>query len=34
LPYAQQVEVAARIYEKYGYWTTVNSAIACWAVIA
>jgi nucleoside phosphorylase len=34
LPYKQQVEMAGRIYEKYGYWTTVNSAIACWAVIA
>ena len=33
LPYNQQVEMAGRIYEKYGYWTTVNSAIACWAVI-
>jgi hypothetical protein len=33
LPYKQQVEMAGRIYEKYGYWTTVNSAIACWAVI-
>jgi hypothetical protein len=29
---AQQVQMAARIYEKYGYWTTVNSAIACWAL--
>jgi len=34
LTYAQQVEMAARIYEKYGYWTTVNSAIACWAAVA
>jgi hypothetical protein len=25
---------AEKIYEKYGYWTTVGSAIACWAVIA
>jgi nucleoside phosphorylase len=25
---------ASNIYEKYGYWTTVGSAIACWAVIA
>ena len=33
LPYNKQVEMAGRIYEKYGYWTTVNSAIACWAVI-
>jgi len=29
-----QVQMAARIYEKYGYWTTVNSAIACWAAVA
>lgn len=21
-------------YDNYGYWTTVSSAIACWAVIA
>ena len=34
LPQQQQVEMAGRIYEKYGYWTTVNSAIACWAIIA
>jgi hypothetical protein len=25
---------AEEIYRKYGYWTTVPSAIACWAVIA
>ncbi len=25
---------AAAIYEKYGYWTTIASAITCWAVIA
>lgn len=25
---------AERIYEEYGYWTTIGSAIACWAVIA
>lgn len=30
---AEQVAMAGRIYEKYGYWTTVNSAMACWAVI-
>jgi phosphorylase superfamily protein len=30
----QQAGEAAHIYEKYGFWTTVNSAIACWAVIA
>jgi hypothetical protein len=28
-----KADKAARIYEKYGYWTTVNSAIACWAVV-
>jgi nucleoside phosphorylase len=25
---------AEEIYEKYGYWTTIGSAIACWAAIA
>jgi nucleoside phosphorylase len=25
---------AAQIYRKYGYWTTVNSAVACWALVA
>ena len=25
---------AAQIYNKYGYWTTIGSAIACWCVIA
>jgi hypothetical protein len=29
-----QAAEAALIYEKYGFWTTVGSAIACWAVIA
>jgi nucleoside phosphorylase len=29
-----QAKWANEIYEKYGYWTTVGSAIACWAVIA
>ncbi|MFZ1991091.1 MAG: hypothetical protein WAW96_15125 [Alphaproteobacteria bacterium] len=29
-----QINEAANIYKKYGYWTTVNSAIACWAVIS
>jgi nucleoside phosphorylase len=28
-----QAAEAAHIYEKYGFWTTVGSAIACWAVI-
>jgi nucleoside phosphorylase len=27
-------EWAEHIYERYGYWTTIGSAIACWAVIA
>ena len=30
----EQANEAAKIYEKYGYWTTVGSAIACWALIA
>jgi len=30
----QKAAEAARIYERYGYWTTVGSAIASWAVIA
>jgi hypothetical protein len=21
-------------YETYGYWTTISSAITCWAIIA
>ena len=29
-----QSKWASNIYEKYGYWTTVGSAITCWAVIA
>jgi hypothetical protein len=24
---------AGQIYEKFGYWTTISSAIACWALI-
>ncbi|MEP6561511.1 MAG: hypothetical protein ABJD68_10635 [Nakamurella sp.] len=28
-----EAQQAAAIYEKYGYWTTINSAITCWAVI-
>lgn len=31
---AAEKKWAGGIYEKYGYWTTVGSAIACWAVIA
>jgi len=29
-----QARWAQQIYEKYGYWTTIGSAIATWAVIA
>ena len=24
---------ASQIYEKFGYWTTIPSAITCWSVI-
>ncbi len=34
LPLKDQKKTAARIYEKYGYWSTIDSAIATWAVIA
>jgi nucleoside phosphorylase len=30
---AEQTKLASSIYERYGYYTTVNSAIACWAII-
>jgi len=30
---ADQKKKAAQIYEQYGYWTTVCSAIACWALV-
>lgn len=30
----EETKQAAAIYEKYGYWTTVGSAITCWALIA
>lgn len=30
----EQAKWASAIYEKYGYWTTVGSALTCWAVIA
>jgi nucleoside phosphorylase len=33
IPLKDQARKAAQIYEQYGYWTTVCSAIACWAVI-
>jgi hypothetical protein len=29
----QAATKAAQIYERYGYWTTIPSAIACWALI-
>jgi nucleoside phosphorylase len=29
----QEAQKAAQIYEKFGYWTTISSAIACWSVI-
>jgi hypothetical protein len=31
---AQQAAVAADIYKTYGRWSTVCSAITCWAIIA
>lgn len=31
---AEQKAAAERIYEKYGYLTTICSALACWAIIA
>ena len=34
LPLKQQAAQAAGIYEKYGYWTTIVSAITVWALIA
>ena len=34
LPLAEQKKNASQIYEKFGYWTTVCSAIATWAVIS
>jgi hypothetical protein len=24
---------AGQIYEKFGYWTTISSAITCWALV-
>jgi hypothetical protein len=29
----EEEKAAAKIYQRYGYWTTVNSAIACWALV-
>ncbi len=34
LPKKEQVAEAVRLYQQYGYWTSVNSSIAAWAVIA
>jgi nucleoside phosphorylase len=31
---ALETKDAAAIYEKYGYWTTIGSAITCWALSA
>jgi len=33
LTVSQAANKASQIYEKYGYWTTVPSAISCWSVI-
>lgn len=30
----QQKKWASKIYDKYGYWTTVCSALTCWGIIA
>lgn len=29
----QAAQKAAQIYERYGYWTTIPSAITCWALV-
>jgi len=34
LPKKEQVKAAVEAYQQYGYWTSVNSSIAAWAVIA
>ena len=34
LPYAQQEKCASEIYLKYGYWTSVMSALGVWSLIA
>jgi nucleoside phosphorylase len=31
---AEEKQQAAVIYEQYGYWTSIGSAITCWALIA
>jgi hypothetical protein len=30
----QQAQIAAQIYKGFGRWSSVCSAIACWAIIA
>jgi hypothetical protein len=32
-PLSEQRKQASSIYEQYGYYTTVGSAIACWAIV-
>ena len=34
LPISQQAQLAADIYKAYGRWSTVCSAIVCWAIVA
>jgi hypothetical protein len=34
LTLAEQKQLAATIYQAYGRWSTVCSAIVCWAIIA
>ena len=31
---AEETKQAGAIYEKYGYWTSIGSAVTCWALIA
>ena len=31
---AANAKKAEQIYREYGYWTTVNSSLACWALVA
>jgi nucleoside phosphorylase len=33
LTLSEAANKAAQIYEKYGYWTTIPSAITCWAAV-
>ena len=34
LTLAQQTKLAGDIYKAYGRWSTVCSAIVCWAIVA